>query len=124
MQPERGGMPTPHPQGVPMVNPQPLPFQTTVTGAQAPIVEQGEDGEDKTVLKEFVVLFHSTPAGTMIAMWDLDAAEKIALDLYGAVKKLRSNIVLPDGSQSLQQIVREAMEKELRTKETEDDDME
>jgi len=108
-QPERGGMPTPHPQGVPMVNPQPLQFQTTITGAQFPVVEKGDD-ENKLVLKEHVVLFHSTPAGTAIMVWDIPAAEKIAKDVYAACHRMKSNIILPN-SQDARGIAGKALEE-------------
>lgn len=116
-QPERGGMPTPHPQGIPMVNPSPLNFQTTVTGGQFPVVEQGEDGQPRTVLKEHIIIFHSTPAGTMVAIWDLAAAEKIALDIYNGVRKMRANIVIPGDGSNLREIARDAMDKALEERE-------
>lgn len=108
-QPERGGMPTPHPQGVPMVNPQPLDHMTTVTGAQFPVLVRGEN-ENKMVLKEHVVIFHSTPAGTAILVWDLDKAEKIAKDVYAACHKMKTNIILPDG-QSARGMAEKALEE-------------
>jgi hypothetical protein len=123
-QPERGGPPQPHPQGVPMVNPSPLDHLTTVTGAQFPVVEEAPDGngERRLVLKEHVVVFHSTPAGTAVLVLQLDKAEKIAMDIYGAVRRMRSNIVLPEGTTSIQEIVREAMEKHLKEQEQEEND--
>ena len=116
MQPERGGMPTPHPQGVPLVNPAPLDHKTTVTGAQFPVVEE-VNGEQKTVLKEHVVVFNSTPGGTAYMVWAIDVAEKIALDIYGAVRSMRSNIVLPGDGSNLRQISRDMMNKALDEKE-------
>ena len=115
MQPE-GGMSQQQPQGIPMVQPMPVEHKTTVTGAQFPVVEEGEDGTPRTVMKSFVLVFHSTPSGTAVMVWDLDAAEKIALDIYGGARTMRSNIVLPSNGSSLQDIARAAMEKALREK--------
>ena len=111
-------MPTPHPQGVPLVNPAPLDHKTTVTGAQFPVMDPGDgSGEPKLVLKEHVVVFHSTPAGTATMVWELDVAEKIALDVYGAVRRMRSNIVLPGDGSNLREISRDMMNKALDEKE-------
>jgi hypothetical protein len=102
-----------------MVNPAPLNHLTTVTGAQFPVIQEAPegDGERRLVLEEHVVVFHSTPAGTAVLVLTLDKAEKIALDIYGAARKMRSNIVLPEGTgQSLREMTREMMEKHLREK--------
>lgn len=119
-QPERGGMPTPHPQGVPMVNPQPLAFQTTVTGAQFPVMTQEEGQEPKLLLKEHVVLFHSTPAGTAVMVWDIAAAEKIAKDIYAACHKMKTNIILPDG-QSARGMAEKALDDYAKSLEDDED---
>jgi hypothetical protein len=97
-----------------------MSHKTTVTGAQFSVIEEGEDGESRQVLKEHVVIFHSTAAGTAVAVWALDTAEKIALDIYAAVRKMRSNIVIPGDGSNLREIVREAMEKHLKEQEEND----
>ena len=112
-QPERGGMPTPHPQGVPLMNPTPLDHKTTVTGAQFPVVEEGEDKKNRLVLKEHVVIFHSTPGGTNYLVLELAVAEKIALDIYSAVKRMRTNIIVPGDGSHLRDVARDEMEKKL-----------
>lgn len=119
MQPEQGGMPTPHPQGIPMVNPTPLDHKTTVTGAQFPVVEQGEDGQSKMVLKDHIIVFHSTPAGTAVMVWALDVAEKISLDVYAAIRRMKSNLIVPGDGSNLREISRDMMNKALEEREVE-----
>lgn len=114
MQPE--GMSAPQPQNIPTVPPQPLPFSSAVTVGQFPHQEPDDEGKPRVTLKDFVLLFHSTPAGTAVCIWDIEKAKKIAVDIYSAANQAQSGIVMPDGSQSLQQMVRESLEKHLREK--------
>lgn len=111
---EGGGLPTPPPQGVEMVDPQPLTFRTTVTGAQFPVMEPQENGQPKMTLKEHVVVFHSTPAGMAVMVWDLPAAEKIAKDVYAACHRMKTSLIVPDGT-SARDIAEQALEKHIQS---------
>jgi hypothetical protein len=77
---------------IPVIEPYPLRCLTTVTHKPFAIRATPED-----VVKNFVVLYHSTPSGMAIAMWLPVDARKIARSMLVHAKQAETGLILLGG---------------------------